>query len=123
MDKAQAIHEFWSGFGLDAYDENTVDENASMPYITYNVSTGKMDDILTSYANLWYWGTSWRDISLKADQIARAIGERGYYIMKIDGGYMVVTQGTPFAQRMSEPSDDMIRRIYLSVTMEFLTAY
>ena len=37
MDKAQALHSFWSGFGLTAYDENTVPDGAQLPYITYEV--------------------------------------------------------------------------------------
>lgn len=32
-------------------------------------------------------------------------------------------RGSPFAQRMSDPNDDMIRRIYINITAEFLTAY
>ena len=37
MNKEQAIHFFWSQFGLPAYDENSVPDDAQMPYITYNV--------------------------------------------------------------------------------------
>ena len=32
-------------------------------------------------------------------------------------------RGSPFAQRMSDPNDDMIRSIYINITVEFLTAY
>lgn len=31
--------------------------------------------------------------------------------------------GSSFAQRMSDPNDDMIRSIYVNITAEFLTAY
>ena len=32
MTKAAAIYQFWSGFGLTAYEENTVPEDAAFPY-------------------------------------------------------------------------------------------
>lgn len=123
MDKAQAIHQFWSSFGLTAYDENTVPENAEMPYITYAVSTGAIDDILMLTGSLWYRSPSWRDVSIKADEIAQAVGANGYRIAKVDNGYLWINQGSPFSQRMADPSDDMVRRIYLIFSAEFLTPY
>lgn len=122
MNKTQAVQEFWSSFGIPAYDKNTVPDDAVMPYITYEVSTGSMDSVLSWNASLWYRTKSWRDIELKALQIARAIGGMGYYSIKIDEGYLWLTQGTPFAQRVPD-DDDTVRRIYLNVTAEFLTAY
>lgn len=44
MDRAQAIHSFWNSFGLKAYDENTVPDNAKLPYITYEVAVSSFDD-------------------------------------------------------------------------------
>lgn len=123
MDKSQAIHQFWSSFGLPAYDENSVPDDAVMPYITYSVATGPMDSVHTIGGSLWYRSTSWRDVSKKADEIAKAVGGNGYYINKIDGGYLWITQGPSFAQRMSEPGDDMTKRIYISLNVEFLTFY
>ena len=122
MDKAQAIHKLWSSFELEAYDQNTVPDDAQMPYITYNVMTGALDDVMAIGGSLWYNSVSWKEISEKADEIAEKIGKNGYYIEKVDGGYMWVTQGRPFAQRM--PGDtDMIRRIYINLNAEFLTAF
>lgn len=121
MDKAQAIHSFWSGFGLTAYDENTVDEDAVTPYITYSVSTDNLDEPITLNGSLWYRSNSWEEISQKIEEISSAI-----YRMrpiKIDDGYLWITKGNPFAQRMSEPGDDMMRRIYINLIVEFLTAY
>lgn len=123
MDKAQAIHTFWSSFGLTAYDEMTVPDDAQMPYITYDMASGKLEDSLAMYGNLWYYDTSWEAITKKAEQIAEAIAGSGYYSAKIDTGYVWITQGVPFAQRMSDPESDMVRRIYLNVNVEFLTPY
>ncbi len=122
MDKGQAIQSFWESFDLTAYDENSVPDDAQMPYITYSVSVGAMDDVQLLSASLWYKSQSWAGITQKAEQIAEYIGYNGKYI-KLDNGYMYVYQGSPFYQRMSEPGDDTIRRIYININAEFLTAY
>jgi len=119
MDKAQAIHTFWSGFGLPAYDENTVPDNAPLPYITYGVQTASIDETVYPSASIWYRGKSWEAISKKADEIYEAI-KRAPQTQKVDGGRMFITPGTPFAQRMSD-EDDSIRRILIQVNIEFFT--
>lgn len=126
MDKSQAIHTFWSSFGIPAYDSNTVPSanfTPSTPYITYDVTIGALDSPVTLTASVWHRDSSWSAISKKVDEIARKLKEYGFYKLKIDGGYVWATQGTPFAQRMSDPEDDMMRRYYLIVDAEFLTAY
>lgn len=121
MDKEQAIHKFWSSFGLTAYDENTVPDNAQMPYITYGVSVGALDDTIVLSGSLWYHSTSWKEITNKSKEIARTVGETGYYIDKIEGGYLFITRGSPFLQRMSDNNDT--RRIYVVLNAEFITAF
>lgn len=125
MNKWQAIHSFWSSFGLDAYDQNTIatgENSPQLPYITYEAQTGGLDQTLNITASLWYRSSSWKEVSDKADQIAEHIGT-GYAIRKVDNGYLWITRGQPFAQRMNDPDDDQIRRIYIIVNAEFLTAY
>lgn len=119
MDKEQAIHAFWSGFGLDAYDQNTVPDNAQMPYITYSVATGMMDDVVSLSGSLWYKSYSWKEIAGKALEISRYLGWGGK-IIKLDKGYMWIYKGSPFSQRMQD-EDDSIRRIYINLGVEFLT--
>ena len=121
MDKAQSIHYFWSMFGLPAYDENSVPDDATMPYITYSVSTGSIDNFVLLSASLWYRSTSWASISRKADEIESVITGMNPSTIKIDGGRVYLVKGNPFAQRMSEPGDSMTRRIYLQINAEFLT--
>ena len=119
MDKAQALHSFWSSFGLEAYDEGTVPEDATMPYITYAVTTDSMDYIVGFTASLWYRSKSWKDVTEKSQEISEYIGNTGFTI-PLDRGYLYIYRGTPFAQRMSDP-DDMVRRIYINANGEFLT--
>ena len=119
--KEQAIHQFWSSFGLPAYDVNTVDEDAEMPYITYDVSTGSIDDFILLTASLWYRSTSWNAITQKAHDIEEYLTTMSPPASKIDGGRAYFTKGSPFSQRMAEPGDDLVRRIYLQINAEFLT--
>lgn len=120
MDKTQALNRFWNSFIIPAYEESTVPPNTKMPYITYNVATGKLEDTILLSASLWYHETSWKNIELKALEIAEFIGQS--HTMKIDNGYLYIYQGTPFAQRMSDEDPD-VRRIYLNIAVEYMTAW
>ena len=120
MDNAQAIHSFWSSFGLTAYDENTVPDNADLPRITYSLSKAYFDEPVMLSASLWYKSTSWAEITQKAAQIGEAIGLGGK-VLKTDDGYIWLKRGVPFAQRMSD-EDDTIRRIYLNIEVEHFTS-
>ena len=123
MDKAQALDAFWNSFNIPAYDENSVPEDATFPYITYSEATDSLGNVVTLNASIWDSSTSWATVSLKAEEIAKKIAEYGHYTIKIDTGYLWLVKGNPFAQRMSDPNDDNIKRIYLNVLGEFLTAY
>lgn len=123
MDKEQAIHKLWSSFGIPAYDEQTVPQDAVMPYITYRVASDSIGRVVNLNASIWYRSTSWIDVTKKLREIEAAIGKNGFRIYQLGEGYVWFTKGSPFAQRMSDPEDDMIRRIYLNVQAEFLTAY
>lgn len=133
MNKAQAIHNFWNSFGIPAYDENSVPDKVpdgrgnmvplTFPYITYGEAVSSIGNVVPLSASIWDRTSSWQNISLKADEIAKRLGEFGYYKLKLDEGYVWFVQGNPFAQRMSDPNDDQIKRIYLNVLAEFLTAY
>lgn len=122
--KWQAINDFWNSFGWDAYDENSLDTGdfkPQLPYITYSAQTGALGQVLTFTGSLWDRSSSWKSVSDKADEIAEAIGY-GYDIEEVEGGYLWITKGQPFAQRMSD-EDDSIKRIYIMLNAEFLTAY
>lgn len=124
MDKEQGLHSFWSGFGLPAYDERTVPTGFSaprMPYITYEVVTDNINHPVAITGSLWYRGTSWQQITEKQHEIENAIGYGGK-IITLDRGYLWLTRGAPFAQRMGDDTDDSVRRIIINLMVEYLTA-
>lgn len=119
MNKMQALHAFWSGFGLTAYDEASVPDNTPFPYITYEASSDDFGGVIPLTASLWYRETGWANITEQEQQISDFIS-RGGRSVRYDGGAMWIQKARPWAQRMNDPSDDMIRRIVLNVTIEFL---
>lgn len=123
IDKFQAIHSFWSSFGIDAYDESTVpagEYRPELPYITYDATLADFDESVYLHASIWYYGTSWTEITAKLKEIEDDIG-RGGKIIPCDGGAIWIAKWRPFAQRMPDPND-MVRRIYLNLVAEFIIA-
>ena len=121
MTKAAAIYQFWNSFGLTAYEENTVPTDADFPYITYQLVTDSFDREIPLTASLWYRSESWTAINAKTEEISQEIS-RGGKILSCDGGAIWLKRGQPFAQNMGDESDDLIKRKYLNITAEFMTA-
>lgn len=124
MTKAAAIYNFWTVYGLPVYEENTVptgDDAPEFPYLTYSFVGDSFGGEIALSANLWYRSTSWTECNAKTEEISKAIG-RGGKVLPCDGGAIWLKRGQPFAQNMGDENDDMIRRKYINLTAEFLTA-
>ena len=121
MTKAAAIYQFWNSFGLTAYEENTVPHDAHFPYITYQLVADGFDHEIQLTASLWYRSESWTAINAQTEEISQTIS-RGGKIIPCDGGAIWLKRGQPFAQSMGDESDDLIKRKYLNITAEFMTA-
>ena len=121
MDRWQGLDAFWHSFGIDAYDENSVPDDAKLPYITYEAAVGSFGDVVPLTASVWYYGTSWAEVSQKADEVSRKLN--GWHLVALGGGqyiYLKKNQVGLFAQRMKDP-DDLIKRIRFSLSAEFFT--
>ena len=121
MTKAAAIYQFWNRFGLTAYEENAVPDDADFPYITYQLITDSFDYEIPLAASIWYRSESWTDINAKAEEVSQKIS-RGGKIIPCDGGAIWLKRGKPFAQSMGDESDNLIKRKYLNITAEYMTA-
>lgn len=121
--KEQAIHSFWGSFGWAAYDEGTVpvgSDAPTLPYITYRVVSDSLyGGPIAISASLWDRSSSWAEVTQKCNQISEYIGIGGRSI-PVDGGYVWIKRGAPFAQRVVD-DDDMVRRIYINISVDFLT--
>lgn len=121
MTKAATIYNFWNRFGLTAYEENSVPEDASFPYITYQLATDSFGNSVLLTASLWFRSSSWVEINALTEDISEAIGMGGR-ILRYNGGSVWLKRGSPFAQNMGDESDDLIKRKYLNIEAEFLSA-
>lgn len=123
MTKAAALHQFWTSFGLDAFEGNSVPtggDSPAFPYITYEVLTDDLGESTAMTASLWYRTTSWTAANAKSDEIGAAIGYGGI-LLPCDGGRIWIQRGAPFSQSLGDEGDDMIRRKLINVTAMFLT--
>lgn len=127
MTKAAALYQFFSSFGIPAYEENSVydeDEPPAMPYLTYQLNTGAFDPNSNGAAlsiNLWYRSDRWIDINAKTEEISAAIGRSGK-VLTCDGGYILIRRSdSNFAQTMGDNSDDKVKRKYISLMVEYFT--
>ena len=120
MNKVQALNQFWQdASGLVTYDETSVPDDAQIPYLTYETASDDFGNEVAVTASLWYRSTSWTAITQKEMDIADYIGKGGRMIA-YTGGAFWIKKGNPWAQRMSDASDDMIRRIVLNASIEFI---
>ena len=119
MNKVQALHSFWNSFGIPAYEATTVnDERVGDFYITYDVVTDSLDRAIPMSASIWKKNTSsWEEVSLKAEEISDALIQ--VKSIPLDAGFLYITRGQPFAQRMAD-EDYSTRRIYINIMAEFL---
>ncbi len=132
MNKQQAYNSFWSGFGVLAFEENTVPDEeviqelieggaaeSRYPYITYQVLTDDLGHPIYPTASIYDRSTSWQ----KADTLANTIAARIQQMktIKLDDGRMFITRGSPFSQHMDEEGDKAIRRVVLNLAVEFFT--
>lgn len=128
MNKEQALHSFWNSFGVAAYDETTVPDKEELPqgitypYITYNMATDSLGNVISLHADLWDRSDSWLRITQLKDAIAEKISGENYETIKFDNGYIYIAGGTPFAQRLDDEVKN-IKRIYINAQAEFLCAY
>ena len=122
--KAATIYEFWNSFEMLAYEENSVptgEDAPEFPYITYQLVTDSLGNEVAMTASLWYRGTSWVEANAKTEEISQRIGRKGT-VLDCNGGKVWIKRGTPFAQNIGDESDNLIKRKYLNITAEYLTA-
>ena len=121
MNKWQAQYNFWSSFGIPAYDAASVpdgDDAPNFPYITYTGTNGEFDTDTPVTASIWTRNTSWTEADQISDQI-QGILMNGGITIPYDGGIIWITAGSTFSQNLGDPDDDLIRRKILNVTLHF----
>ena len=118
--KQKAIYQFFSSFGISAYAENSVPDNAQLPYLTYKLAIDSYGKEINISVNLFYYTSSENIPDAKAAEISEAIGLGGR-MLPCDGGGIWIKRGTPWCQALRDDSDPKIKRRYINVTAEYIT--
>lgn len=109
---ATALYGFLSGFGIPAYNSNTVPDEAALAYLTYPLTEPEWNTPGTFYVTVYYRNqTSNLAAIQKADEIVAAIGE-GIRI-PCEGGYIVLNPQSPIIQAL--PPDGDVRAAYINL--------
>lgn len=116
---AEALYQFFSGFGLPVYEEDAVPTEARPPYITVRIVEPAWNDSAMTYARIWYRSMGAAALYAVADAIRDAIGEG--VCLPTESGAVWLYKGTPFAQLMAFEGDPALKAIYLNLTLHALT--
>jgi len=116
-DVATALYEFWNSFGVNAYPEETIPEDAKQPYITYEIVMPEWYGMATYNAKLWTYSTSFKQVFSLAEMIRQAIGEGKRIPLK--NGSIWLFKEENFFQIM--PSEEITQKnAYLSMVIHVL---
>lgn len=124
MTKAEALHAFFSSFGLPAYEEHSVPvwldsaqtEENRPPYITYELLTAGRLETVQVTVNVWDISDSWVTVNAKADEILAAVTP--FCRISFTGGAAVAAAGEPFAQSWA---DGVYKRKILNLELTYIT--
>lgn len=114
---AKGLWQYWNSFDIPAYPETAVPDDASLPYITYDIVSPNWSGEAFFSARVWYEDTSFDAITKKVDEISEDIGE-GKRIV-IDGGFMFLFKEDNFAQ-IEQMDEDGVKCAYLQMTLHAL---
>lgn len=117
MTKSAALYNFFKSFGITAYADTAVPEDAEMPYLTYQNVQDNWGNQVALTVNLWYRTTSEKLLNDKVDEIAATLPK----YVPCDGGAVLFSRGTPFSQALTDSADSSVKRRYVNITAEYLT--
>lgn len=97
---AATLKTFFGSFGLPAYTLQSVPDEVTLPYITYQLTEPEWNEQANTYCQVWFPKNQLAALLAKADQIAAAIGTGIQFTQ--DGGYLVLYPATPLIQIYSD---------------------
>ena len=117
--KYQALYEFYNTFGIPAYEENSVPEDAELPYITYEIMTADLDmENIAMSCQIYFKSNSLMKVNAITEKLYNTLS--GGLKLKCDTGYIVLYRGRPFAQ--NRPSGDKtVKAKYINISADYIT--
>lgn len=117
-----ALYDFWSGFDMPAYLQDSVPKDAALPYITYEVTRPPAMESLPLVAIAWFPPTVDGNIRRTAvqDMIEEAIPEGGVRLPIDDDGFLVLDRNpSGFIADYQDPEDTSI----IGARVSYLTRF
>lgn len=109
---ATALYDFFSGFGIPAYLQDNIPDNAQMPYITYELIEPEPLATALLYFSVWYRDTSVTAICAKADEIKAAIGNGKSLPTPSGVVYLFRERNSPFGKIINDPNRETKRALF-----------
>ena len=120
MTKGAALQSFFECI-MTSYAASAVPDNATLPYLTYELITSAWDGGEVGLTvNMWFRTTSEKDPNAAVDKLSKAIGLGGVFL-HCDDGVIWLKRGSPWAPSLPDATDKTIKRRYINVTAEYLT--
>jgi len=109
-----ALHDFFSQFGLPVYAGDNIPDNVKMPYITCDLVEPEPLATALFNASVWYRNTDFITVAAKVDEIKAAIGNGAS--LKTESGVIHIfrERSGAFCQMRNDPNRET-KRAYLSM--------
>ena len=107
---AAALYDFWSGFGIPAYLQDNVPDDAVLPYITYEVVRGDAMGATVLVAHNWHQKAAGGNAARHEvmDAIARAIPSQGRRVPVGRGFVMLYRNDATFQTDVADEEDPSV---------------
>lgn len=124
---SQALFNFWSNFGMPAYQQDMVPQGTPFPYITFETVYGAPFGANVLTARVWQKDQEGKDaltgIAAFFDQVKKAIPPQGT-TLRTDNGFFVLYPNTAgFLSYEADPSTDNERLKLLSGRVSYEIHY
>lgn len=121
MTKDKALYAWFNSF-MQAFPSTAVPEDVVFPWMTYELVTGSWESGEVGLTvNLWFKTESEAIPNAKAQELSDLIGMGGT-VIPCDGGYIWLKRGAPWCQSLADEADSTIKRRYINISAEYLTA-
>ena len=123
IDIMEALLAFWNQFGVPAYAEDMVPDDAKLPYIRYSVVRPSAMDVCILTAYNYHEKRLMGNVERveMAGKIADAIPEKGVKIHMYDGGFITLYRISDFQALYRAPEDFNVIGVRTSVEVRFFS--
>lgn len=114
----QALQTFYESFGVNAYPEDNVPDEAIFPWITYTQERADFGETTETVSHLHYYTDSSALPNAKAEEICKSL--RNGVVISCDEGRLVLTTSLPEWQATPDETDRLHKHRIINVSTLWL---